>query len=158
MMWGEYGSSLMMLADALSMHFFMKSYDRYNVRATRFFHPVNEGMIKVEGENAGFDCAGTLFRYLNLHRGGTLIETFTETDDVDAAVTVHGDKRLVSLINRSEDNIDVKIDINNADAIRISSPSYSVHETKVSVTEEKVIGGRLKMKPYEIVILQEKEV
>ena len=158
MMWGEYGSSLMMLADALSMHFFMKSYDSYNVRATRFFHPVNEGMIKVEGENAGFDCVGTLFGYLNLHRGGTLIETFTETDDIDAATTVHGDKKVLSLINRSENNTHVKIDINNADAIRLSSPTYSVHETKVSVTEEKIIGGTLTMKPCEIVILQEKEV
>ena len=141
--WGQYGSTLMLLADALTLHYFMRSYDRYHITQARFFHPVNEGMIRVTPDAARLDCVGILVKYMNLHRGGRFTEVNIDDPDLDAVATTHAGGRLViSVVNRSVEAKTLTLPaLFGGDPprairfIRLSTPACSGFETRVKVVE-----------------------
>ena len=158
--WGQYGSTLMLLADALTLHFFMRSYDRYHITQARFFHPINEGMIRVTPDAARLDCVGILVKYMNLHRGGRFTEVNIDDPDLDAVATTHAGGRLViSVVNRcSETKVLALPELSVGEPscairfIRLSTPACSGFETRVNVVEERYSSldiGDLEIGPYE---------
>jgi len=157
--WGQLGSTLMMLADALTEHFYMKSFEQYHITQSRFFHPVNEGMIKVTPRGAALDCVGVMQKYMNLHRGGEFIEPAVNDPDLDVVATAHGDRTVVSVINRSGQLKKFCVnDLNGAltgsyRLYRVLSSPCSAFSDAVKVETETGKAGTFEISAYEIAVL-----
>jgi hypothetical protein len=138
----------------------MRSYDRYHITQARFFHPINEGMIRVTPDAARLDCVGILVKYMNLHRGGRFTEINIDDPDLDAVATTHAGGRLViSVVNRSSETKVLampELSVGEPSCairfIRLSTPACSGFETRVNVVEERYSSldiGDLEIGPYE---------
>ncbi len=149
--WGQYGSTLMMLAVALMTHFLIKSYDRYHVSDARYFHPVNEGLIRVTPEKAYLDTAGILFRHMNVHRGGLVANVICDDESADVCATVHPDYVAVSAVNRGGVPLRLSSDsLKGAEITRLTFESCSSNDDRVTVVNEKA-DGDVVLGPYEAV-------
>ena len=154
--WGMEGSTLMMFTDALVFHFYMKSFEKYHIIGSRFFHPVNEGMIRVTPDGSRLDCVGTLMQYMNMHRGGRFVESFVDDQDIDILVTGHeNNNKVVSVVNRSgnEAALDLSDVFDQCKVIRLKSDPCSVFNDKVTVTEEVTCGAEVSISGYEVIFV-----
>ncbi len=149
--WGQYGSTLMMFADALMMHFLIKSSGTYNITNARFFHPVNEGMIRVTPKKAYLDTVGILFENMNLHRGGLVANVDCDCENADICATVHLDYTALSAVNRGWEPVRLVSDfLEGAEITCLTFEKCSADDDKVTVVCEKAENGELILGPCEI--------
>ena len=108
--WGCDANNAMFLSNALEFHFFARSYEKYGVTDARFFMPVNEGMITVNGAGCRIECAGEAFRLLHGHADGAVVECAADDPDLDVLCTDHGDHLFMSVVNRGGGEWQIAVD------------------------------------------------
>ena len=76
----------------------------------RFFMPVNEGMITVRGAECRVECAGEMFRLLQGHKDGAVVECTSDNPDLDVLCTRRGDSLYMSAVNRKDGEYEIAVD------------------------------------------------
>lgn len=102
--WGVSGNCHMMISNALVFNFLCREADKYNIEKSLFFHPVNEGMVKVTKQTACIDTSGELMKQYMSFRGAErlALERTADSDyPVDLAAATKDGKVLVSAINKN---------------------------------------------------------
>lgn len=89
---GVPGSTEMMLCNSLVFNFLCAESSQYGVEKALFFHPINEGMIRVEGRSAHLDTTGEVMVLFQAHRGARRV-----------ACTMEGDKPLSVACSRTSE-------------------------------------------------------
>ena len=97
--WGNRGSTLSAVTDGLILMEILRWEQRYRIREACYFHPVNEGLIRVEPDRAEPDLFGELWPLFRAHAGEVPAETETGDGGI-AAVATAADRTRLTLINR----------------------------------------------------------
>ena len=97
--WGHDSSNAMFFSNALQLHFFAKSGEKYHIERAAFFMPVNEGMITVKGNDCKIESTGELFHFMQGHKDGVICGCEAEPS-LDVLCTKHGENLFMSIINR----------------------------------------------------------
>lgn len=102
--WGVSGSCHMMISNALVFNFLCRDAHKYNIEKSLFFHPVNEGMVKVTKQAACIDTSGELMKqYMSFRAAQRLdVERTADSDyPIDLAAATKDGATLVSAINKN---------------------------------------------------------
>lgn len=125
--WGHDSSNAMLFSNALQLHLLAKSREKYHIERAQFFLPVNEGMITVNGSQTKLESSGKLFRYMHLHKDGSIINCVCDDPDLDILCTEHSDGQyFMSVVNRRSEPIRIDIEDHDIfDLIEIKTGEYS---------------------------------
>lgn len=99
--WGSGSNNALLFSNALELHFFARTAEKYRIREARFFMPVSEGMITVTGTESRVESSGEMFRLMAGHRGGTVLGCVSDGEELDILCTDHGGYLYLSAVNRS---------------------------------------------------------
>ncbi|MHB1452611.1 MAG: hypothetical protein ACYCYM_01475 [Saccharofermentanales bacterium] len=99
--WGNRGHTRSASVDALILNFLIGHAWEYGIEKALYFHPVNEGLLKVDPASVELDLTGEVFQLFQAHCGAAVCLTETDDDHVSCAASIQEDGRLaVTLINR----------------------------------------------------------
>ena len=99
--WGSGSNNALLFSNALELHFFARTAEKYRICEARFFMPVSEGMITVTGAESRVESSGEMFRLMAGHRGGTVLGCTSDGEELDILCTDHGGYLYLSAVNRS---------------------------------------------------------
>jgi alpha-N-arabinofuranosidase len=142
--WGCDANNAMFLSNVLEFHFFARSYEKYGVTDARFFMPVSEGMITVNGAACTVECAGEAFRLLHGHTDGTVVECSAENRDLDVLCTDHGDHLFMSVVNRGGDEWQIAVDgyaVESCTQIVLDEYSFNNNGFEIKHYDKPVVTG-----------------
>ncbi|MBO4870280.1 MAG: hypothetical protein J5585_11275, partial [Clostridia bacterium] len=142
--WGCDANNAMFLSNILEFHFFARSYEKYGVTDARFFMPVSEGMITVNGAACTVECAGEAFRLLHGHTDGTVVECSADNRDLDVLCTDHGDHLFMSVVNRGGDEWQIAVDgyaVESCTQIVLDEYSFNNNGFEIKHYDKPVVTG-----------------
>lgn len=115
--WGNRGHTVSALVDAIMFHFMLNHAEEYRIRQAFYFHPVNEGVVKVEPDGVETDVTGEIWKLFKAHSGNTVCETACDSDLVSVAATRNGEYTVITVINR---------DVRNPQTVTFDVPAQPV--------------------------------
>ena len=142
--WGYESSNGLLFSNALQFHFFAKSADKYHIRKAQFFAPFNEGMLTVDGWNCKIESTGELFRQLQKHKDGIIVNCQTDVPDLDILCTKHDDGYVMSIVNRSSDPYAIQtegVQIVCCDQIKTGAFSFTDNDFLLTNHCEPIVSG-----------------
>ncbi len=142
--WGKDSSNALFFSNALQFHFLAKSKETYHIDRAEFFMPVNEGMITVRGAACKMESTGELFRLMAGHRGGRVIPCASDKTDLDILSTEHAGKLYVSVVNRSSNPYDLRINgyiASSCTLIQTGEFSFSCNDYETVALHQPIVTG-----------------
>lgn len=113
--WGEPGSPQSMITDTQLLLWLMQNADAHHIAKALYFHPVNEGLIRVGPQTTVPDLTGEVFCMASALRGRPRLSC--SADGLPAAAAVQGEDGAVLVMTASVDR--------TADTpVRFSSPLF----------------------------------
>ncbi len=107
---GLRASSVMLLGNALTMQYMARNAERLHLWDASYFHPVNEGMLTVTPTEVVFNSPGLLFQLFQEHKGGILLDTECEWEQLDILCTQQEEKIVLSIVNRDPRAVRLSLD------------------------------------------------
>lgn len=98
--WGERATAASALVDALLLSCLCAQADTHHIEKALYFHPVNEGMIRVEPDGASLDMAGEVFRLFAPHREASRLSAVSGDEALCPAASRRGRQVFVTVVNR----------------------------------------------------------
>ena len=125
--WGNRGHTLSAIVDALIANFLIAHAWEYGLEKALYFHPINEGILKVEPGSVEWDTTGEVLKLFQAHQNGVVCSTETKEDSVSCAASIReGGQFALTLVNRSLSECkDIQIDLS---AFGISHASGSCQQ------------------------------
>ena len=102
--WGRSGHPALALFTAGLLQMLVRHANEVNLSCALFFHPINEGLLRVKQEGVLLEDGGLIWNLIAAHRNGVRIVTPEADSPVDIAATLHGSKVYLTLINRDTRN------------------------------------------------------
>ncbi len=140
--WGSGSNNALLLSNAYQMHFFAHNAEKYHIREARFFMPINEGMITVNGADCKTDSSGVLFKLMQNHKNGNVCAC-TADAALDVLCTEHEGELYMSVINRDEAPCEISVqgyEITSSYQIAVRDFSFNSDEYDL-IKDEKTIYG-----------------